>query len=56
MAKTEKPLPGSRGTQSRAVQEGKKLDFPKHVPAAVNAHITTLIEGDSWEPMGGQNP
>ncbi|MBK6744293.1 MAG: hypothetical protein IPG66_15535 [Hydrogenophilales bacterium] len=28
------------------------MDFPAHVPAAVRAHITTLIEGDSWEPMG----
>jgi integrase len=28
------------------------MDFPAYVPAAVRAHITTLIEGDSWEPMG----
>ncbi len=28
------------------------MDFPAHVPAAVRAHITTLIEGDSWEPQG----
>lgn len=30
------------------------MDFPAYVPAAVRAHITTLIEGDSWEPMGWQ--
>jgi len=28
------------------------MDFPAYVPAAVRAHITTLIEGDSWEPSG----
>ncbi len=28
------------------------MDFPAYVPAAVRAHITKLIEGDSWEPMG----
>lgn len=28
------------------------MDFPAHVPAAVRAHITTLIEGDSREPQG----
>jgi hypothetical protein len=28
------------------------MDFPAYVPAAVRAHITTLIEGDSWEPQG----
>jgi len=45
-------LPGWRGTQSRAAREGAAMDFPAYVPAAVRAHITTLIEGDSWEPMG----
>jgi hypothetical protein len=30
------------------------MDFPAHVPAAVRAHITTLIEDDSLEPMGWQ--
>ena len=30
------------------------MDFPAYVPAAVRAHITTLIEGDSREPMGWQ--
>lgn len=30
------------------------MDFPAYVPAAVRAHIATLIEGDSWEPMGWQ--
>lgn len=28
------------------------MDFPAHVPAAVRAHITTLIEGDQREPHG----
>ena len=28
------------------------MDFPAYLPAAVRAHITTLIEGDSWEPQG----
>jgi hypothetical protein len=28
------------------------MDFLAYVPAAVRAHITTLNEGDSWEPMG----
>jgi hypothetical protein len=28
------------------------MDFPAYVPAAVRAHITTLIDGDSWEPQG----
>lgn len=28
------------------------MDFPVYVPAAVRAHITTLIEGNSWEPQG----
>ena len=28
------------------------MNFPEYVPAAVRAHITTLIEGDSWEPQG----
>ncbi len=28
------------------------MDFPAYVPAAVRAHITTLIEGDSSEPQG----
>lgn len=28
------------------------MDFQAYVPAAVRAHITTLIEGDSWEPQG----
>lgn len=28
------------------------MDFPAYVPAAVRAHITRLIEGDSWEPQG----
>ena len=28
------------------------MDFPAYVPAAVRAHIATLIEGDSWEPQG----
>ena len=30
------------------------MDFPAYVPAAVRAHITTFIEGDSWEAMGWQ--
>ena len=30
------------------------MDFPAYVPAAVRAHITTLIEGDSCEPTGWQ--
>lgn len=30
------------------------MDFLAYVPAAVRAHITTLIEGESWEPMGWQ--
>jgi hypothetical protein len=30
------------------------MDFPDYVPAAVRAHITTLMEGDSREPMGWQ--
>lgn len=30
------------------------MDFPAYVPAAVRAYITTLIEGDSLEPMGWQ--
>ena len=28
------------------------MDFPAYVPAAVRAHISTLIEGDSREPNG----
>lgn len=28
------------------------MKFPAYVPAAVRAHITTLIDGDSWEPTG----
>jgi len=28
------------------------MDFPAYVPAAVRAHITILIEGDSREPQG----
>ncbi len=28
------------------------MDFPAYVPAAVREYITTLIEGDSREPMG----
>ena len=28
------------------------MDFPAYVPAAVRAHITSLIEGDSYEPHG----
>ena len=28
------------------------MDFPAYVPAAIRAHITTLIEGDSWESQG----
>lgn len=28
------------------------MDFPAYVPAAARAHITALIEGDSWEPHG----
>lgn len=28
------------------------MDFPAYVPAAVRAHITSLIEGDSREPQG----
>jgi hypothetical protein len=28
------------------------MDFPAYVPAAVRAHITSLIEGDSYEPYG----
>lgn len=30
------------------------MDFPAYVPAAVRAQITTLIEGDSRQPMGWQ--
>ncbi|MES2770396.1 MAG: hypothetical protein V4623_00170 [Pseudomonadota bacterium] len=30
------------------------MNFPAYVPAAVRAHIATMIEGDSWEPMGWQ--
>lgn len=30
------------------------MDFLAYVPAAVRAHISTLIEGDSWEPTGWQ--
>jgi len=30
------------------------MDFPTYVPAAVRAHITALIEGDSGVPMGWQ--
>jgi len=33
---------------------GRVLKFPAYVPVAVRAHITTLIEGDSLEPMGWQ--
>lgn len=28
------------------------MDFPAYVPAAVRAHITTLIKGDSWVSQG----
>lgn len=28
------------------------MEFPAYVPAAVRAHITTLLDGDDWEPMG----
>jgi hypothetical protein len=28
------------------------MDFPAYVPAAVRAHIASLIEGDSYEPHG----
>lgn len=28
------------------------MDFPAYVPAAVRAHITTLLDGDDWEPRG----
>lgn len=28
------------------------MDFPAYVPAAVRAHVLTLIEGDSREPEG----
>ena len=28
------------------------MDFPAYVPAAVRAHITSLIEGDSYDPHG----
>ena len=28
------------------------MEFPAYVPAAVRAHITTLIDGDSCEPQG----
>jgi len=28
------------------------MEFPAYVPAAVRAHIATLIEGDEWEPHG----
>ena len=28
------------------------MDFPTYIPTAVRAYITTLIEGDSWEPQG----
>ncbi len=28
------------------------MDFPAYVPAAVRAHITTLIEGNNWESQG----
>lgn len=30
------------------------MDFPAYVPAAVRAHITILIDGDSREPQGWQ--
>lgn len=28
------------------------MEFPAYVPAAVQAHITTLLDGNDWEPMG----
>lgn len=28
------------------------MEFPAYVPAAVRAHITTLLDGDDWEPRG----
>jgi len=28
------------------------MGFPAYVPAAVRAHITTLLDGDDWEPQG----
>jgi hypothetical protein len=30
------------------------MDFPSFVPAAVREHVTKLIEGDPWEPVGLQ--
>lgn len=30
------------------------MDFKAYVPAAIRECITTMIEGDSWEPMGLQ--
>lgn len=28
------------------------MDFPAYVPAAVRTCISTMLEGDSWEPLG----
>ncbi len=33
-------------------KKGATMEFPAYTPAAVRTYITTLIEGDLWEPMG----